>query len=39
MPNFGTGVAGGTGFQQLLMLPDTWSLTAVEEHAFPLGFI
>lgn len=28
---------GGTSFQQLLLLPDTWILIAVEEHAFPLG--
>lgn len=30
---------GGTSFQQQLLLPDTWNLIAVEEHAFPLGVI
>lgn len=30
---------GGARFQQLPPPPDTWNLTAVEEHAFPLGVI
>lgn len=30
---------GGAGLPQLPQLPDTWDFTAVEEHAFPLGFV